>query len=515
VTRDAGVLRLDPMRLTARPDQAALAVIATFTVLRLVLAATLGLGVDEAYTLSAAHDLHLSYYDHPPLQYWIAHLFLPLLGDGRAARLPFIALFAASSWLLYRLTRQLFGAQAGLLAVVALNCSACFTFAFGDLVLPDGPLLLALLAAALVLARGLFPENESPSAYATWLHAGLWIGVGALCKYHVLLFAAGVLLFLLSVPSRRRLLAQPAPWLGALLAVAIAAPVIVWNVRHDWISIGFQAERGRPGGGLHAEFVAANVAGQAIWMLPWIFVPMAIAAWSALRAGRAAQRSWYCLCLALPTLVLFTLIPLWGRVGLPHWQMPGWLLLFPVFGDWAARFDPRRLRHWGYVYASLVVAIAAVIVAEAASGYGRILAPRAFARGDPTLDAFEWSQLPPALRSRGLLRPGEFVVTSNWIYAGRIAQSLHDTVPVVVFGSNQKEFGLRYDPQSFLGRDAIVVGPVDSMRGIENGLRAHFLSIEELAPLALGRSGMREIELRLLVAHDLRMPLPAPYWRAR
>src|SRR6202008_5171575 len=97
-------------------DATALAIIAVFTAGRLLLGAVLGLGVDEAYTLSAAHDLQLSYYDHPPLQYWVAHLFMPLLGDGRAARLPFIALFAVSSWLLYRLTEVLFRAEAGVSA---------------------------------------------------------------------------------------------------------------------------------------------------------------------------------------------------------------------------------------------------------------------------------------------------------------------------------------------------------------------------------------------------------------
>ena len=491
-----------------------IAIIATFTVLRLLLAATLGLGVDEAYTLSVAHDLELSYYDHPPLQYWIAHLFLPLLGDGRAARLPFIALFTASCWLLYRLTRLLFDEQAGVLAVLALNCSACFSFALGCLVLPDGPLMVALLAAALALARRLFPKDgNAPSERVAWLQTGAWLGVAALSKYHALLFAAGLLLFLLSVPARRRLLLRAAPWLGALLALAIASPVILWNIRHQWISVGYQAGRGA-GSGFHIGYVLVNIAGQAIWMLPWIFVPMVMAAWHALRSGPRAERSWYCLCLALPTLAIFTLLPLRGHVGLPHWQMPGWLMLFPVLGEWAVRtVAAPRLRRWGIASAVALVALASVIVAEAATGYGRLLAPGAFRNGDPTLEAFEWSQLPPELAARGLLPPGTFVITTNWIYAGRIDQAFHDAVPVVVFGSNPKQFGLRYDPQSLLGRDALVLGPVDSMQGIDAGLRSHFDSIEELTPLALGRSGQPEIQLCVLLARKLRTPLPAPYWR--
>jgi hypothetical protein len=152
-------------------------------------------------------------------------------------------------------------------------------------------------------------------------------------------------------------------------------------------------------------------------------------------------------------------------------------------------------------------------VAQAVTGYGRVLVPRAFTKGDPTLDAFEWNQLPQELKARGLLRPGTFVITTNWIYAGKIDQALHDALPVVIFGGNQKQFGARYDPNAFLGRDAIVIGPVESMGGVAGGLQPYFHSIEELPPYFLGRSGMHEIELRLVLAHRLKVPLPAPSWR--
>ena len=504
------------MRFPSEPGRVAFALIATFTVMRLVLATTVGLGQDGDYTIGVAHDLNLSYYDHPPLQYWIVHLFLPVLGDGLAMRLPFIALFAGSCWLLYCLTRRLFSAQAGVVAVLVLNCSASFTFGVGSLVMPDGPLIFAQLAAALALARGLFRGQEAaPSALTTWLHSGFWLGVSALSKYHALLFAAGVLLFLLTVPGRRRQLAHPAPWLGTLLALAIASPVIVWNMRHDWISVGFQVGRAASTGlhiG-HIGYVLTNIAGQALYLLPWIFVLALIAAWQAWRAGPADERSWYCLCLALPTIAIFTLVPLWGRIGLPHWQMPGWLMLFPVCGDWALRtIRTSRLRRWSVASTAAVCVFAVIIVAHARTGYGRILAPRLFASGDPTLEMFEWSQLPPELESRGLLRAGTFLITTNWIYAGKIDHVLHDAVPVVIFGDDPKQFGLRYNPESLLGRDAIIVAPVDSMHDIAEGLRPYFDSMEELAPLYLGRSGLHEIHLRLLWAHRLENALPAPYW---
>jgi hypothetical protein len=188
-------------------------------------------------------------------------------------------------------------------------------------------------------------------------------------------------------------------------------------------------------------------------------------------------------------------------------------MLYPVCGDWALRtIRTSRLRRWSVASTAAVIVFAAIIVVHARTGYGRILAPSLFASGDPTLEMFEWSQLPPELESRGLLRANTFLITTNWIYAGKIDHVLHDAVPVVIFGDDPKQFGLRYNPESLLGRDAIIVAPVDSMHGIAEGLRPYFDSMEELAPLYLGRSGLHEIHLRLLWAHRLENALPAPYW---
>jgi hypothetical protein len=192
--------------------------------------------------------------------------------------------------------------------------------------------------------------------------------------------------------------------------------------------------------------------------------------------------------------------------------MPGWLMLYPVLGEYVVRWlEPTRLRRWGFACAALLVLLGTVLVSHADTGVGRILAPRLFAHGDPTLDALEWSQLPGELQARGLLHSGDFLITTNWMYAGRIDQALHHTVPVVVFGGNPKEFGLRYDPEEFLGRDALVLGPADSMKDMGVRLQPYFDAVDELASFGLGRSGMQEIPLRLMRAHCLVKPLPSPF----
>src|SRR5215475_8571135 len=75
------------------------------TALRLAFGWALGLGVDESYMVAAGRTLSLGYFDHPPASWWLswgaAHLFgseAPII-----VRLPFIGLFALSTWLMYRL----------------------------------------------------------------------------------------------------------------------------------------------------------------------------------------------------------------------------------------------------------------------------------------------------------------------------------------------------------------------------------------------------------------------------
>jgi 4-amino-4-deoxy-L-arabinose transferase-like glycosyltransferase len=507
------------------PDALALAFIAVFLVFRLILAATLGFAVDESYTIANARELSLSYFDHPPLQYWIAHAFMPILGEGHALRLPFVALFAGSTWLLYLLTRELFGGFAGVWAVLALNLSAFFTVSAGSWIVPDGPLIFCLLAAALTVAKALFAAGEAPSPWRTWPLTGLWIGFAALSKYHAVLFALSLLLYLVSMPQRRRVLLHPAPWIGALIALAVFAPVLIWNAQHNWLSFAYQGrhgfvhvvDRGAEPSAFHPGDVLIDAAGQAAWLLPWIFVPLVVAAYKALRAGRGREQSWYCLCLGLPTIVFFTIIPLWGHRGLPHWPMPGWLMLYPILGDLLARASAHAWpRRWAIGSAALLAALAGGIVAHAATGFAKLAFPQAFRRGDPTLETLEWTPLARELAARGYLdRKDLFVVAPYWLDAGRIDQALGGALPVVAFGdwNEPKHFDLRDDRQSFVGRDALIIG-IKIGPDIEARLRPYFATLQELPPVVFGRSGMKEIKLRVFLGKTLLTPFPPFYARA-
>jgi hypothetical protein len=61
-----------------------------------------------------------------------------------------------------------------------------------------------------------------------------------------------------------------------------------------------------------------------------------------------------------------------------------------------------------------------------------------------------------------------------------------------------------------VGRDALVIGRYVAP-GTEAALHQYFKSVEELPSFSFGRSGMKEVELRIILAQDLLNPIPRYY----
>ena len=87
--------------LKAPAGRVGLLIAATFLA-RLAFAAAFGLGVDESYMVVAGRKPQLSYFDHPPVAWWLAWAASHLAGSDSpvVVRLPFIALFALTTALM-------------------------------------------------------------------------------------------------------------------------------------------------------------------------------------------------------------------------------------------------------------------------------------------------------------------------------------------------------------------------------------------------------------------------------
>ena len=496
------------------PASLALALTLGMMALRTFWGLQMGLGVDESYSVGVARDLAPSYFDHPPMHYWLAHAVQPLVGTGRGERAPFILLFGGSSWLMFLLGRRLFGETAGLWSCLALNVSGFFTVAGGGWVLPDGPLIFFELAAAVVLAALLFAEEAAPQRrLALWLAAGVLIGLAGLSKYQAALFAAGLGVFLVTTARGRRELASPGPYLAAGLALAVLSPVIAWNAAHHWASFAFQAGRGAPSQ-LHPLGPIVALAGQFGVLLPWVFVPTAAAVISAARAGPIAERRWLCLMLGAPAVLIFTLAPVIGAPTLPHWPMPGWLLLLPLLGERLAVSAETQAWPRRWATASLVFVAMIGTLASLAAGAGWLGAqfPAAFRRGDPTAESIEWSQLRPALAQSAVLRePGAFIAALKWNEAGKLDQAVGDVAPVTVLSSDPRQFAYRHPAAGLVGQDALIIGKADTIDERLADITPYFRSVRRLPPVRIGREGHDEITLDLVEARGLLRPYDAAH----
>jgi hypothetical protein len=440
------------------------------TLIRLVFAATTGLGVDESYMVTSGRVLSLGYFDHPPASWWLSWGAAHLLGTEAplAVRLPFILLFTLSQVLVWRIGGLVATREAGFWAAVALNLSPVFGVTTASWVLPDGPLDAALLAAALCLLRAL-PAVEPRQALGWWIATGLCAGLAMSSKYSAVLTISGAFLYLLSSQPHRRWLGRPEPYIAAMAAVAVFSPVLIWNATHGWASFAFQGDRAA---GLRFRPLApvTTLAGEALFVLPWIWLPMM----ALFLCGFRRNKPWphrLLVWLAAPSIVGFALISAWSsqRV-LYHWAAPGYLMLFPLLGEAvAARIDRIWVRRLISGSAALVLVAVTVISTQLQFDWlGGSLA--ALLRKDPTQEGTDWTTLRDDLRDRGLLPPGTVVAALSWRDAGKIGYALGSDVTMLCLSTDTRQFGFAHPLRDFAGQTVLLLVPDPDEQAV---LQAH------------------------------------------
>jgi hypothetical protein len=476
-------------------------IVATF-VARLLLASALGLGVDESYMVAAGRELQLSYFDHPPIAWWMARAAAYLTGSESpvAVRLPFIALFGVTTFLMYRLTSALFSPESGLWAAVVLNMAPVFGISSASWVLPDGPLLAALLGAAVCLVAALCSDGRS--AWGWWLGTGMCAGLALCSKYSALLTIIGAAGFLLTEPMGRRRLARPHPYAAALAALVIFLPILICNAENDWVSFLFQA--GRTEGAFHPIGPIETLAGAAAILLPWIWVPLVVCGFVALRHGPSDKERWLLVCLAAPPLIVFAAASLRGNV-LFHWAAPGYLMLLPLLGDAVERHwrTSRAVRIWLAGTAGFVVLGSSFVASEVRFNWLPSVIGEFRPGKDPSLDMVDWTSLRDDLAERGLLdRPKLVVAALRWSDAGKIDYALGGRLPVICLGPDARQYALVARRDDHAGADVLIVTRVPFEK-IVGQYWFLFDSIEPVAPATVLHAGHPALQLNLFLGHRL------------
>ena len=465
--------------------------IAGTAVVRVGLGWAIGLGIDESYMVAAGRELRLGYFDHPPVAWWVSAGVAWVVGSDVAwvVRLPFVGLFAVSTWLMARLTADWYGEWAGVWAAVALNVAPVFGVTTGGWVLPDGPMVCGLLAAVWCLGRGL-----ERGGWGWWIGAGVAAGGAMLSKYSAGVVILGGVVAMATVPGWRGWFRRPEPYVAGLVALAVFSPVVIWNAGNGWASFAFQggraaAARFQPLGPL------VVLAGGAGCLLPWVWVGLMAGLWTGMRGGPGARAGWLLAWLAVGPVVLFAVVALWSRNVLFHWAMPGYLFLFPLLGARLAGWRPGLAPRWAVGSAALVAVVVGVGVSEIRRNWLGWFRPGF----DPGVQAVDWTPLRGVLAGRGLL--GQAVAAPSWNDAGKVDYALGGAPPVLAMNADARQFGFRSRPA--VGSDVLIVAPRQDEARIRGAYAGRFASIETLAPAEVVLPGRGVMVVPLFMGRGL------------
>jgi 4-amino-4-deoxy-L-arabinose transferase-like glycosyltransferase len=309
--------------------------------LRLVAASWTPLTFDEAYYWMWSKHLAFGYYDHPPAVAYVIRAGTMIAGDTElGVRLVSILLALPMSFAVYRAATILFGGErVAATATILLNVT--LMAAVGTVIVtPDAPLLVAssfvlfFLAKVLETGRGVW-----------WLAVGTAVGAALLSKYTALFFGPAILIWLVAVPKLRRWLVSPWLYLGGAVALAVFAPVILWNADHHWVSFVKQLGRARIED-FRPAFIAELIPTQIIFATPlvWILGAMGLYALLMRKAGALAAR-------VLINSTFWTIVAYFIWHSLHDRVEANWFApVYPAFAIAAAvagnltRWDPRQQR---------------------------------------------------------------------------------------------------------------------------------------------------------------------------
>ncbi|MCE2902955.1 MAG: glycosyltransferase family 39 protein [Gemmatimonas sp.] len=415
-----------PATSAARDWRLALAWMFGALLLRTGLAALVPLLPDETYYWEWSRRLEAGYFDHPPGIALLIAFGAKLLGNTHTGvragpALAALVTHAAAVTCAWQLAGR--GAPGAAAAHRAAQLVTLLPIATLGLVMatPDAALFATAMIALLAVERALAAPVRSLASFTWWVLAGLALGGAFVSKYTAVLLPMGLVIACLVHPALRQRFLDAGPWVASALALALFAPVVVWNAMNNWVSFRFQlghgftpSARGNP---LSREL--EMLGGQAGLASPILFGLLAVVVWRALRDGWRTRHS------AAPTdrvtrrfaLAMIALVPLvffavsaWRRAVEANWPAmiyPGAMMLLAT-SDWpAARGAWWRRGLW------LAAMLLAVVTVQA----WRPILPLA-PRRDPIARAHGWTTLAAAV-DRARRDPFLDGTVDQWIAADR------------------------------------------------------------------------------------------------
>ncbi|MEO1534045.1 MAG: glycosyltransferase family 39 protein [Planctomycetota bacterium] len=502
-----------------KPVDAALALVLAVTVVRAVYVLFLSpyaLVEDEAHYWEWALRLDWSYYSKGPGVAWSIWLATTLLGHSEGViRLPAVLASGILALTIARMTARIYHDQhwkqhAAFVAAALVFLTPAYQLP-AILMTIDGPYIACWALASYFALRAFVQTSPLRKQGATpaLMCFALFLGLGFLYKYTILLILPGLAAFV--ILNRKRITLPPIHAIAAatLLALASLAPVIIWNAQNDWVTVKHLAGHLGLAWG-DQPLNPADTSGWSYdpnWTLELVGTQLGIAGLTIilsilgirhartnkLEAARTAES--LMLWLALPILAFYLLVTLFTDAE-TNWPIAGYLTLIPF----AARLIAERAgkasqRLWkasvilgvlaGIVLARLDLAAAAArAVGIEGDHAGRLLSGPGMGK--------DFAVLSSELQSATGQEP--FIVAAHYARASILAYYLPDR-PTVVYSASPYAGGRKsqqdFWPDTSLARPDLIGRPAIMLGGLPEHWQPAFERIEQIDNVPSDHKGDR------------------------
>ncbi|NOX39246.1 MAG: glycosyltransferase family 39 protein [Alphaproteobacteria bacterium] len=463
----------------------------------------LPMGADEAYATAVAREFSISFFDHPPISFWLPVIFAKLTGIEHPMiyRAPFLLIGVGTTLVLFLIGKEVSSNRAGLWTALLFSTSPFMLLSGSLFVVPDGPLYLATATAALFLVRIAKLNRDAPLQY--WLFAGGALALALASKYHAAWFPVAILIYVILTPKARHWLVRPGLWLGGGIGLIGLLPVLIWNANHDWASFAFHSARAS--GGFSVAIFGVTFALQAIFLLPSGMFAAFMGLGMALKK-RGGSPEFLLALIALGPILIFNYIYLTSGVTFAHWTMPGWIFALPLAGVWLDKSSVMRRAKflgWTKILSLAFLVPITVLVIQANTGVLTRYIYKTPPSWDNTLVLSSLRGLKPALVKRGLWASTDVIMTNGWIPGGRIDTALASEKPMRIYkGIGAHHFAYISDAKATgrgLFMDISLVSKAD-MTGQTLLARARAIdpAARLLAPVILPRGGQDYVAISMV-----------------
>lgn len=446
--------------------------------------------MDETYYWLWGQHPALSYFDHPPLVGWTAGLASVFGWNIVALRLPVLLTILGDLAVLHALARHLRGEawREMFWSSAFLFLASPVIFGLTNLAMPDHLLVFFTLLSVYAVERFRSGYEAGVSRWRFLYLAALAIGCAALSKYTGAILAVALLVTFLASPKLRSALRAPHPWLAALLILAMQAPVLLWNLQHDFASFGFIF------GGRAPLQLLRDFGGLSGYLLGIVFVLSPFILWALIRFLFArgdgqffVHAIFWISSLGFLAASLFTNI-------LIHWNIVAYAAVLPFLSPW---FRSRLLAVGHFLYGALLAAVMGVNFA--------LLSVQGLVSfvDQTTAWSYGWDQIAPEVRRIADAEGTSFIAATDYALASPLAFALADR-DVVSLSPRTEAFDFWFDAAGHAGQTAIIVA--DRWRPMHGGISERFASVEEAGEIEIINFGKSVDRYAIYIAREYSPP---------